>query len=288
MGKVPGSRRVKPEPSSQAAALVGPEGEAPLPAPEAGPAGAGVSGVEGSPVNGLSPAAECMTELVIPATRAVVARLRCGITDVLSDVPGSLARSRSVISGDSAVSAKAESTSVEEISFTGRPVSAAGKATGKGSTVAAVSSTMGCRTGSRTGRASASGGATVSARSPTTESAATATGMTRDETVSAGTTLPSTGTEATIWSAVPATVPTIGCTSPESAGNAGEMAAWSGAAAPVSGAERDETEDVTPPRSEPDSADESAIAGEEESVSQAAVAAPARRMGRSARHGDRT
>jgi len=54
----------------------------------------------------------------------------------------------------------------------------------------------------------------------------------------------------------------------------------------VTGAARDDTDAVTPPRSEPESA-ESAVAEVLESVSHVSVAAPARRTGRSARHGKR-
>jgi hypothetical protein len=58
--------------------------------------------------------------------------------------------------------------------------------------------------------------------------------------------------------------------------------------APARGTASDETEDVTPAAKEPESVELSAIAADEESVSQAAVTAPARKSGRSRRHGERT
>jgi hypothetical protein len=61
-----------------------------------------------------------------------------------------------------------------------------------------------------------------------------------------------------------------------------------GSVAAVSGTVSEETEDVTPPSKEPESVEVSAVAAEEESVSQVAVTAPARRNGRSRRHGERT
>ncbi len=67
----------------------------------------------------------------------------------------------------------------------------------------------------------------------------------------------------------------------------GDLAS-TGGVTPVSGAVSDETEDVTPPSTEPDSVEVSAIAADEESVSQVAVTAPARKSGRSRRHGERT
>lgn len=70
-------------------------------------------------------------------------------------------------------------------------------------------------------------------------------------------------------------------------GAAGDFVSKSGPMPDVTGAEIDGTDEAAPPSREPGSMEESAEAAEEESVSQDAVTAPARRSGRSRRHGER-
>jgi hypothetical protein len=126
----------------------------------------------------------------------------------------------------------------------------------------------------------------VPTRSSAAVSSTAATGTATDVTVPAGTTLSTTGSASIRSSAVLATFPTTGCRSPVGEG-AGGRASGMGVSAPVKGAVRDETDDVTPSRREPESREESAVAAEAERVSHVAVTAPASRNGRRARHGDR-
>ncbi len=202
---------------------------------------------------------------------------------VLEERPGaSSALCSAPAVGPAAASAMVEASPATAIPSTIR----SGSVTGTAATVASTRSTTGCSTGSRTGTASASGGATVSTRSSAAISTTPATGTATEVTVPAGTTLFTTGNGAIRWSAVPATLPTTGCSSPLGEG-AGDAASRMGEAAPDNGAVRDETDDATPPRTDPESLEESAVAAEAESVSQVAVTAPARRSGRSARQGER-
>ena len=156
MGKYPGSGRLKPNSSSQAAEPEGPEGEAPLPAPEAGPAGAG--GVEGSAVQGLSAGTACISVLAGTGSDDIP------VTDSkFSAVPGEFAEPSAVLFSAAAVAAAGASVTVEISPATAIPSSGSspGSVTGEDGTVTSIRSTTGFRTGSRTGAASMSGGATV-------------------------------------------------------------------------------------------------------------------------------
>lgn len=164
-----------------------------------------------------------------------------------------------------------------------------GTAAGNGAAPVTRSLT-GCTTGSRMGTASTSGGPAASASPATAPSVAAAIGTATAETVPAGTTVFITGTAATTWSVVLARLPTAGSRRPVCVadGAVGDFFSKRGLTVAVSGAETDETDDVTPPSKYPESVEESAVAAEEDRVSQVAVTAPARRTGRSTCHGERT
>lgn len=202
---------------------------------------------------------------------AVEAARRC--TAVSGERPGA---------SSAMCSAVAVSPAAATLPSTDRSGSTTGT-TGSAATVASTRRTTGCSTGSRTGTASTSGGATVSSRSSAAKSATAATGTATEATVPAGTALFTTGTAAIRRSAVPARLPTTGCRSPVGEGAASRM----GVSAPVNGAATEDTVDVRPPRIEPESCDESAAAADADRASHVAVTAPARRNGRSARHGER-
>lgn len=202
---------------------------------------------------------------------AVEAARRC--TAVSGERPGA---------SSAMCSAVAVSPAAATLPSTDRSGSTTGT-TGSAATVASTRRTTGCSTGSRTGTASTSGGATLSSRSSAAKSTTAATGTATEATVPAGTALFATGTAAIRWSAVPARLPTTGCRSPVGEGTASRM----GVSVPVNGAATEDTVDVRPPRIEPESCDESAEAADADRASHVAVTAPARRNGRSARHGER-
>lgn len=106
------------------------------------------------------------------------------------------------------------------------------------------------------------------------------------DTVPAGTTWLTTGTDAIRSSASVDTGAATGCSTPvEAAASEAEAVGmdWTG---PVTVSARDETELVMPPNRDEESGPVSAVAAVEESVSQVTAAAPARSAGRRARHGE--
>ncbi len=150
--------------------------------------------------------------------------------------------------------------------------------------VPVIRSVTGSRTGSSTGTLSVTGGTTVSTTAEVAPSAIRTTGVVTAETVPGGTTSRTTGREPRRSSATPATEPATGCSSP--AGWAPAVEGTPGTA-PSTFSETEWTELVTPPNRDEVSERVSADAGVEENVSQVSVAAPARRTGRRARHGER-
>lgn len=186
MGKDPRRGRLKPSSSSQAAEPEGPDCDAPLPVPEAGPAGPGVRGADGSFVHGLPGRAERNSALLITAEDEVpVAAGRC--TEVLRGLREASCETRSAVAVVAAAVASlvAETSPKIVISSKRRSVNVMGK----DGPLAATKSTTGCRTGSRTGRASVSGGVMVATRQSTVASDTAATGTATAVTVPAGTTL---------------------------------------------------------------------------------------------------
>ena len=254
-----------------------------------GPAGAGNG--DSSPVRGNSGAAERCATAVAAGDAEVTARATRCASEPSTPMPASPKGCSAplTVGAPATAGGTVEWAPPRTPAVSGRadPVSGMpGRVTGRGATPVTRSET-GWTTGSRMGTASTSGGATVSTSAAVASSATTATGTATAETVPTGTALFTTGTAAINWSVAPVSVPTMGCRSPDGAAAGGEgVAAGGGADVPVSGAARAETEEVAPPRSEPESA-ESAVAAVPESVSQVRVAAPARRTGRSARHGNR-
>lgn len=166
-----------------------------------------------------------------------------------------------------------------------------GKAsTGKAGRVTGVApvrrSETGWSTGSSTGTASAAGATTTCTALAVAASATSASGADTVETVPGGTTCASTGTPAMALSASPEIRAATGCASPG--------AAVTPAAEPAGGGEtvserllaRDRTVPVAPPGRDEESGPASADAAVDESVSHMTAAAPARRAGRMARHGE--
>jgi len=152
--------------------------------------------------------------------------------------------------------------------------------------VPVTTSATGCTTGSRTGRASTTGGTTVSTTAEVAPSAICATGSEIAVTVPAGTTWFTTGTDATRLSATVETCSATGCSRPAAGGAAGP---WTGGAGTTGTrfSVTDCVELVTPPNRDDVSGSRSADADVAENVSQVKAAAPARRTGRRARHGER-